>query len=504
MRKRVLWICVIALSMLSAACHTAAVPEQTEDLNQQTALNPETSRPEAVASETTEMKTGEAETEKTKSSDSATTVQSLDNQALKNLDADGGLISDRYFKAGDIRTALSFSLPLKGEESDRLTCDFLTQNSTYESFWNITASAVLKTERGKTTFHVTPEFKAAALQGTVPGNNGCEITFNLKDTPPHITVRGVSGLEGDYYSFRNSFTRPDLFTRYLCKADLYLYPTEDLWLLRNEIYAAHGREFDSEVLNHHFSAMSWYRALLEPDEFSESLLSDIEKKNILLIRKLEEEPFPERNLIDGLDYASEYDRLPSAPYLSYLHYGQETGLSADLAQAKDRGVYYAAPGSISVPASITPEQFLAVQSGGETEVILNALTGESQMLSLDPDADDSGVYGYLMYDKGSDPASQDIETGLSPDLENGTYTLWQTSADTVMKTVYEGDIYILKGAVSGAYTSLSEASKSQKEIFSGAAPGDGLADGATDGIVFGNELYYNSKGYFTAVYSLGD
>ena len=36
-----------------------------------------------------------------------------------------------------------------------------------------------------------------------------------------------------------------------------------------------------------------------------------------------------------------------------------------------------------------------------------------------------------------------------------------------MKTVYEGNIYILKGAVTGTYTNLAEASKTQKKIYAG-------------------------------------
>ena len=50
-----------------------------------------------------------------------------------------------------------------------------------------------------------------------------------------------------------------------------------------------------------------------------------------------------------------YKRQP-APYLQYLGRYDETGLSGDLTQAKDMGAYYAVPGEISVPASITREQ----------------------------------------------------------------------------------------------------------------------------------------------------
>ena len=70
-----------------------------------------------------------------------------------------------------------------------------------------------------------------------------------------------------------------------------------------------------------------------------------------------------------------------------------------------------------------------------------------------------------------------------------------------MKTIYEGDIYILKGAVQGAYTSISMASRDQKEILP--ADGEQAMDRTWD-VLAGNCLCYNSRGHFTAVYSLGD
>ena len=504
MNKKLLLGCVIVLGILTSACHT------DRGSNNQAESNQEDTRTETVlqsekmpgvkdqsTSSTDHTSTEMAGTTETK--ETGTTAFNFPIKALKNLGAKAGLISNRYFKAGDIRTAISFSLTQDWKKSDGLTCNFLTQDNQYENYWIGTASAVLNTKTLEMTYSIIAEFSETDQE-----NGTCEITFHLDDAVPYIAVNGDSRLEGDYYSFQDSFSRPEVFTRYLSKADLYLYSTEDLWLLRNEIYAAHGRKFDSEVLNQYFSAQSWYRGLLEPETFSDAMLSDIEKKNITLIRGLEEEPYHERNWIDGIDYAVEWDRLPVAPYLSYLHPGQETGLSADLTKAKDMGAYYSAPGSISLPASITQEQFSLVQNGGEAEVVLNALTGESQMLSLDPDAGANDSYGYLMYDKGTAPSSRGNETGIIADLENGTYTLWQTSADTVMKTVYEGDIYILKGAVTGAYTSLSEASKNQKEIYVGEPTEEDGEDTSAEHSVFGNELYYNGKGYFTAVYYLGD
>lgn len=70
-----------------------------------------------------------------------------------------------------------------------------------------------------------------------------------------------------------------------------------------------------------------------------------------------------------------------------------------------------------------------------------------------------------------------------------------------MKTVYRGDIYLLKGAVTGGDVSLEGASENQRLIFASKGAGE-RSGGETD--VFGNHLYYNSRGHFTAVYYLGD
>ena len=162
-----------------------------------------------------------------------------------------------------------------------LTSDlsFQTQDSQYESSWNGTADAVINTESGTITYKLIPEFF-----GTNQKKTGHEITFHLDETVPYIAVEGDPRLEGEYYSFQDSFSRPDNSPAIWEKADLYLYPTEDLGCSEIEIYAAHGRKFDSRASIQYFSAQAWYRGLLEPNAFSDAVLSDIEKKNITLIR----------------------------------------------------------------------------------------------------------------------------------------------------------------------------------------------------------------------------
>ena len=71
------------------------------------------------------------------------------------------------------------------------------------------------------------------------------------------------------------------------------------------------------------------------------------------------------------------------------------------------GAYYAVPGEISVPASITREQLQTVMEGGQAKVTLDELTGESRMLSLNPGQEDT-PYGFLLHDAGEEPAGQGL------------------------------------------------------------------------------------------------
>lgn len=62
---------------------------------------------------------------------------------------------------------------------------------------------------------------------------------------------------------------------------------EQLRIARNEIYARHGRKFDSADLQERFNSCSWYRGTVDPDKFDDSVLSEVEKKNLKTIEKIE-------------------------------------------------------------------------------------------------------------------------------------------------------------------------------------------------------------------------
>ena len=80
---------------------------------------------------------------------------------------------------------------------------------------------------------------------------------------------------------------PDSSTRYLTEDDLKGLSWEQCTLARNEIYARHGRKFMTKEIAAYFAAKSWYDGHIEPSQFSESLLSEIERSNVNFIMQYE-------------------------------------------------------------------------------------------------------------------------------------------------------------------------------------------------------------------------
>jgi len=84
------------------------------------------------------------------------------------------------------------------------------------------------------------------------------------------------------------FILPNSDTELITKADLKGFTIDDCRIARNEIYARHGRKFNDEELQAYFDAKDWYVGTIEPDDFQESELSDIEIANRNTIIEFEE------------------------------------------------------------------------------------------------------------------------------------------------------------------------------------------------------------------------
>ena len=83
------------------------------------------------------------------------------------------------------------------------------------------------------------------------------------------------------------YVLPDSDARYYDERELAGLTASELRLARNEILARHGRKFKDTELQDYFNSKSWYRGIIEPDNFDFSVLNKYEVSNIEVIKKLE-------------------------------------------------------------------------------------------------------------------------------------------------------------------------------------------------------------------------
>lgn len=70
---------------------------------------------------------------------------------------------------------------------------------------------------------------------------------------------------------------------YISFSDLYNLSQSEVSLARNEIYARHGRKFNTVSIREYFESKTWYEPYIDPNDFSESIFNEYEKENIKTI-----------------------------------------------------------------------------------------------------------------------------------------------------------------------------------------------------------------------------
>jgi hypothetical protein len=76
-----------------------------------------------------------------------------------------------------------------------------------------------------------------------------------------------------------------LLDKLLTVEQLSTLSRRDLRILRNTVYARHGRVFDSQVVRSYFASAPWYKPR---NDYHEGLLTAIDHKNIRIVRSVED------------------------------------------------------------------------------------------------------------------------------------------------------------------------------------------------------------------------
>lgn len=132
--------------------------------------------------------------------------------------------------------------------------------------------------------------------GNYSDNSYSDGGYDIEITDPgngEYTYSGDSGSgSGNTGGSTSSAWTPDdvilwgISSRYIDVSELYPYGPATLRLIRNEIFALHGRIFRDQELMNYFSQKSWYVPTYEPDDFDANMfyyLNDYEKANLQVI-----------------------------------------------------------------------------------------------------------------------------------------------------------------------------------------------------------------------------
>lgn len=91
-------------------------------------------------------------------------------------------------------------------------------------------------------------------------------------------------------SMADEYIFPDSDVKYLSEDEVRSVEADKLALGRNEIFARHGYIFKDESFRQYFEGTSWYEGTVSSDQFNaDSVFNDFEKKNVELIKKIEDE-----------------------------------------------------------------------------------------------------------------------------------------------------------------------------------------------------------------------
>lgn len=107
------------------------------------------------------------------------------------------------------------------------------------------------------------------------------------------------------------FIVPDADIQYLSSADIQDMPLQVVCYAKNEIYARHGRMFQSQELTSYFEEQLWYYGCISPSEFSSSVLNVYETANIKLLSDRESALKSGGYVLDqpGYDFSAVYQYI---------------------------------------------------------------------------------------------------------------------------------------------------------------------------------------------------
>ena len=117
--------------------------------------------------------------------------------------------------------------------------------------------------------------------------DGTLLLTENRESPYGLRLSGVYPMAGDAVFPDCECIFPDSDTREIMEADCEGLTALECRIAKNEIYARHGRRFRDEALQNYFDSCTWYEGYIEPEDFTEQMLTDSDMLSLHAIEAYE-------------------------------------------------------------------------------------------------------------------------------------------------------------------------------------------------------------------------
>jgi hypothetical protein len=274
--------CVVAAGVSGFTANTvmtnglSVLTQSTETLEEQTTV-------QTVAEESTQTRVFETdpftvtasgniikgvETEKETEKKETETESETEAAEHLELDEDGNIISVSADNNADETTTQDGSA--SGSTDGQVSASDGSSDTSYSGGTSYDGPAIEIYDTGNGDYYYTDD-------SSYTGNSGST---------------GNSGISSAVYTdFWSDSIFPETYSRYIAESELYNFSASEIRLIRNEIFARHGRRFNSSDLANYFAGKAWYVPTYSPEEFDanmDSYLNDYEKANLNVILNYED------------------------------------------------------------------------------------------------------------------------------------------------------------------------------------------------------------------------
>ena len=201
------------------------------------------------------------------------------------------------------------ALEAQRAESDQLilqmAAEYDSMSEEYQNYEKLEDEMSAQIKKTETDYFNALSKEEAARQAELNRQNNNKVPSNSGSSGSGNSGSGNSGSgsnsgnssqSGGNGNGQGSAATPDdvilwgISSRYIDESELYNYSAGQLRLIRNEIFALHGRIFRSQDLRDYFSQKSWYVPTYDPDDFDANMfdyLNDYEAANLKVILNYE-------------------------------------------------------------------------------------------------------------------------------------------------------------------------------------------------------------------------